>query len=164
MWNLKLIALIAIPISLAGSAWYGHSRGVQSGMSQIQTQWDAERAQQIATQAEEAMKARQTEQALQAAVSRIKQEKTREATRLANDYVAVINSLHDRPEARAGDGGVPEGATAGVGHPTGCTGSQLSRPDATVLVGIARDADQLRVALKACVAHTAEVERELNKD
>jgi hypothetical protein len=108
------------------------------------------------------MKARQTEQALRAAADRIRKEKQREAIKLAADYAAVIDSLHDREDRPSGDG-LPEGSGAGTGPAGGCTGAQLYKPDAAVLVGIARDADQLRLALKACVAHAAEVERELNR-
>jgi len=163
MWNLKLFGLATtITLTLAaGSAWYGYSSGRQSGMSQIQSQWDAERAATLAAQAEETMKARQTEQALQKAVNRIRQEKQREAIKLANDYAAVVDSLQHRPD-RPDSGGVSEGADTGTEPARGCTGAQLSRPDATVLVGEAARADQLRLALKACIAHTAEVERELN--
>jgi len=158
MWNLKLIALIATPILLAGSAWYGHSKGVQSGMSAIQSQWDAERTATLAAQAEELMKARQQEQALQAAVNRIRQEKHREAVRLANDYAAVIDSLHDRPEARAGVGGVPDSPDAGVG----CTGAGLAKRDSEFLAGYARDAARLQLALDACQAAYDSVRQALN--
>jgi hypothetical protein len=158
MWNLKLIALIATPILLAGSAWFGHSRGTQYGMSVVQSQWDAERAMTLAAQAEEMMKARQKEQALQVAINRIKQEKTREAVRLANDYAAVINSLHDRPEARAGAGGVPTGAAVG----TGCTGAGLAGPDARFLAGYAADAARLQLALQVCTSAYDQVRRQVN--
>jgi DNA-binding XRE family transcriptional regulator len=158
MWNLKLIALIATPILLVGSAWFGHSRGTQYGMSVVQSQWDAERAMTLATQTEELMKARQTEQALQKTINRIRQEKTREAIKLANDYAAVVDSLHDRPETRAGAGGVPEGAGAG----TGCTGAGLARVDATFLAGYSADAARLQLALDACKVAYDEVRRAVN--
>jgi hypothetical protein len=158
MWNLRLIALILTPILLVGFAVFGYSRGTQYGMSVVQNQWDQERALQMAQHAEEQMKARQTEQALQAAVNRIKQEKQREAIKLANDYAAVIDSLHNRAEARAGDSGVPDGAAAGVG----CTGAGLARPDATFLAGYAHDAARLQLALDACKTAYDEVRDTLN--
>jgi hypothetical protein len=160
IWNLKILAAAAtaIAISSAGIAWFAHSKGRASGMSQIQMLWDAERAVQLAAQAEAEMKARQTEQALQAAINRIKQEKTREAIKLANDYAAVVDSLHDRAETRAGDGGVPEGAVLGVG----CTGQGLARPDAEFLAGYARDAGRLQLALNVCRQAYTEIERKLN--
>jgi hypothetical protein len=163
MWNLRLIALILTPILLAGFAWFGHSRGTQYGMSVVQSQWDAERAMQMAAMAEEEMKARQREQALQKAISRIRTEKQREAIKLANDYAAVVDSLHNR-EDRPRDGGLPEGDSAGAESARGCTGAELYRDDAAFLAGQANAADQLRLALKACVAHAAAVERELNKE
>jgi hypothetical protein len=127
-------------------------------MSQIQTLWDAERALQMAAHAEEQMKARQREQALQATINRIRQEKQREAVRLAADYAAVIDSLHDRPETRAGEGGVPDSPHAGVG----CTGSQLSGPDARFLAGEAHAAARTQAALNACVTAYNEVRESIN--
>ena len=165
MWNMKLwiVAAMGAAICVAGSAMYGYNKGKQSGMSQIKSEWALESAAIAAAQAEETMKARQREQALQAAANRIKQEKTREAIKLANDYAIVVDSLHDRPE-RPGPGSVSEGADAGTGSAAGCTGAQLYKSDAAVLARLARDADQLRLALKACVAHVGEVERQLNKE
>jgi hypothetical protein len=162
IWNLKTLAVsgIAITTLVAGTAWYSFNRGSQYGMSVIQTQWDAEKLLVAQAQAEEQMKARQTEQALQATINRIRQEKTREATRLANDYAAVINSLHDRPKARADTTGVPEGAVAGVG----CTGSGLARDDAEFLAGYARDAGRLQLALDICRKQYAEVKSRLNSE
>jgi hypothetical protein len=161
LWNLKLIgaALIATPILLAGSAWFGFNKGKESGMRQVQTLWDWEKTVQTAAQAEEQMKARQREQALQATINRVRQEKQREATRLAADYAAVINSLHDRPEARSEDsGGVPEGSRAGVG----CTGQGLAKRDASFLGGYAHDAARLQLALDACQAAYNEVREQIN--
>jgi hypothetical protein len=162
MWNLKLLG-VATTITLtllAGSAWLAYSKGKAYGMQQVQTLWNSERAIQLAAQAEAEMKARQTEQALQQTINRIKQEKTREATRLANDYAAVLHSLHDRAEDRAGAGGVPEGATPGAG----CTGQGLARPDATFLAGYGADAARLQLALNACQAAYDSVRREINRE
>jgi hypothetical protein len=160
MWNLKLLVVTAtgIAISLAGTAWYSYSSGRESGMLQIQTQWDAAQMAQMAAQAEEQTKARQREQALQALANRLRQEKQREAIRLVNDYAAVINSLHDRPEARAGAGGVPEGATVGVG----CTGSGLAKLDAELLARYSLAAGQLQLAYSECREKYTEIERQLN--
>lgn len=151
MWNLKtwVLALTVIGTSLAGSAWYGHSKGRQSGMREVQTLWDSERLATTKAQTEELMKARQREQSLQDLAAKLRLEKRREADRLAREYAADLERLRDRP-ARDGDGGVPEAASAGAGPAAGCTGAQLFREDASVLVGIARDADQLRLALGQC--------------
>jgi hypothetical protein len=160
IWNLKLIgvAFIVTPILLAGSAWYGYNKGRQSGIQQVQTLWDSEKAATVAAHAEEVMKARQREQALQTLADRIRKEKQREAIKLAADYAAVVDSLHDRAETRAGDGGVPEGAAAGVG----CTGSGLAKLDAQLLAGYANAAGRLQLAYDECRAKYTEVERQLN--
>jgi hypothetical protein len=160
MWNLKLLAVYGIAIStlLAGTAWYSYNSGKQSGKAEVQAKWDAETVKTQAAQAEEMMKARQREDALMNAMTRIRQEKQREAVRLVNDYVAVVNSLHDRPETRAGTGGVPTGAEPGVG----CTGAGLAKRDAEFLAGYSRDAAKLQLALDTCIIHSTEIERALN--
>jgi hypothetical protein len=163
IWNLKLIgaALIVTPILLAGSAWLGYSKGKQSGMQEVQTLWDSEKAIQLAAQAEAEMKARQTERAVQVAVNRVKQEKQREAIKLANDYAAVVNSLHNREDRPGGDG-VPEGAGVGTGNPGRCTGAELYLSDSRFLAGEAVRADQLRLALRACKTAYDEVREQIN--
>jgi hypothetical protein len=162
MWNLRLIALILTPILLVGFAWFGFSRGTQYGMSVVQSQWDQERAMQMAVHAEEQMKARQREQALQKLVDKLRKDKANEANRIAAEYQRTIDSLRNRPEARAGDSGVPEGSDSGTGSAAGCTGAQLSGPDSRFLAGEAARADQLRIALRACQTAYDDVRREIN--
>lgn len=147
MWT-RLIAITTIVTLLAGFAMYVHSRGKQLGMMEVQASWDQAKLLQQEQMLEEQMKAKQREQALQTLVDRLRQEKAREAKRIAAEYAAAIDSLRDRPETRASAGGVPEGAAAGVG----CTGAGLSRRDAEFLVGFAADAARLQLALNACQA------------
>ncbi len=128
-------------------------------MREVQTLWDSERLAVAQAQAEERMKARQREQSLQDLAAKLRLEKRREADRLAREYVADLERLRDRPDTRAGAGGVPEGAAAGVG----CTGAGLSRGDAAFLVGLAADAARTQAALDQCRAQYAEVERQLNE-
>jgi hypothetical protein len=161
MWNLKLIgvATITIPILLAGSAWYGYSNGRASGMSQIQTLWDAERVLVQAAQAEEQMKARQTEQALQKLVDQQRQEHRREVNRIVSRYNADLERLRDRPEARSeSPSGLPESPNAGVG----CTGLGLSKPDSEFLSWVGSEAARTQAALNACVHAYEEVRRAVN--
>ena len=105
------------------------------------------------------MKAAQREAALKALIDKQRKDHQREATRLANDYAAVVVSLQDRAETRAVAGGVPEGAVAGVG----CTGQGLARPDAEFLAGYARDAGRLQLALQACQAAYDAVRQQFSK-
>lgn len=161
MWP-RLIVITVITTLLAGCVVYAYNKGRQSGMQEVQTLWDSEKLATAQAQAEEMMKARQRESALQTLAGKLRLEKRREADRLAREYAAVIDSLRDRPETRAGAGGVPEGADAGAEPVAGCTGAQLSGPDSRFLAGEAARADQLRIALATCIAHADAVERELN--
>ena len=117
-------------------------------MREVQTLWDSERAATAKAQTEELMKARQREQSLQALAERLRLEKRREADRLAREYAADLERLRDRPDTRAGAGGVPEGASPGVG----CTGEGLARGDAEFLSRYAHDAARLQLALNTCQA------------
>ena len=166
MWKLKTLAVAttAFSISLAATAWFAHSKGVQLGKSQIQSQWDAEVRAMAEAQAREVNQAREREQALQAQVDQLKRTHRNEISRIHRNHAALVDSLRDRPEARAGAGGVPEDSGVGTSDRTGSTGLQLSRPDASFLVGEAARADQLRVALVACLADRAAIERAINSD
>jgi len=161
MWNHKLLAVTAMFIltSLAGTAWYAYSSGKQSGMLHTQTRWDAERLAQQQAILETQQKARETEQALQAQVDKIKRESADEKRRIAAQYERTIDGLRNRPEARAGATGVPEGARAGVG----CTGSGLSRPDGEFLSWYAAQAARTQAALKSCIAAYNSTRREINE-
>jgi hypothetical protein len=158
MWNTKLwIALMGLALA-AGCAWFGYSKGRQSGMQEVQTLWTAEKLAMEQAKAEELMKARQQEQALQALLDKQRREHRNEVNRIVREHAGLVDSLRNRPEARAGAGGVPEGAAAGVG----CTGAGLSAGDAAFLAGLAADAARTQAALALCVADRAEIERQLN--
>jgi hypothetical protein len=156
LWK-PLLAITTILTLLAGSAWYGYGKGSQA----VQSKWDAEKLATAQILAEEQMKARQREQALQAIVDQQKRKHRAEVNRVVAEYTALVDGLRNRPEARA-SGGVPESPSAGTGFAIGCTGAQLSGPDSRFLAGEAARADQLRIALGVCLAHTAEIERQLN--
>ena len=162
MWKLKTAAAIATAfiMSVAGTAWYAWSKGKGEGRAEVQQMWDKEVAQMAQAQAEELMKARQREQALQALVDRQRRAHREEVNRIAAEYAADLERLRERPEARADSpSGLPEGAVSGVG----CTGAGLAMGDAAFLAGYAADAARLQSALNACVAHVTEVERQLNR-
>lgn len=65
------------------------------------------------------------------------------ATRIAELAAGLLN----RPD-RPASGAVPKGPA----DPVGCTGAQLYRPDAALLIGESARADRLRIALAACQA------------
>ena len=160
MWKLKTTAAIATAfiMSVAGTAWYAYSSGKQSGMSETQTRWDAEVAAMALAQAAELERAMAKTAELQAQVEQITRSHRNEVNRIRREHSALVDSLRDRPEARAGDGGVPEGSAAGVG----CTGAGLARPDAAFLAGFAADAARTQAALQACQRAYNEVMENIN--
>lgn len=91
--------------------------------------------------------ARNKEQTWAVRVGQVEQEKTNENARIAARYAAQLDGLRQRADRRPTTAsGVPE-ATAAC---AGATGAELSRSDAAVVIGIARDADVHRAALAAC--------------
>ena len=151
MVALALAGVTALAIGLGAVALY--RTGYAKGAAEVQQQWDAEKAATAAAQAEETMKARQREKALIELTERLRKEHRREVDRIVAERNRLVGELRNRPEARAGAGGVPEGAAAGVG----CTGEGLSRRDGEFLAGLAADAARTQAALQQCVAQYNQV-------
>jgi hypothetical protein len=160
IWSLKTLAVSATLTTMlvAGTAWYSYSKGEQSGMRQVEIQWQEAMRLQANAEAEELMKARQREEALATLLVKQRMEHSREVNRLVRQHAALVDSLRNRPQTRAGDSGVPEGATAGVG----CTGAGLARDDAAFLAGYASDAGRLQLALQVCQAAYDQVRESIN--
>jgi len=127
----------------------GHWQGDDAGQAKVQAQWDREKAKQMAEYAENMRLAREKEQALQQGANNLREEKDRELKKIADTNRILLGSLRNRPERPAEGSAVS--STAGVGQ-SGCTGKELYREDGAILVGIAREADELRIALKQCYA------------
>jgi hypothetical protein len=127
----------------------GHWQGDTAGQAKVQQQWDKEKAKQMAEYAENMRLAREKEQALQQGANNLREEKDRELKKIADTNRILLGSLRNRPE-RPAESSAVSGA-AGVGQ-SGCTGKELYREDGAILVGIAREADELRIALKQCYA------------
>lgn len=97
--------------------------------------------------AKDEVAAREMERMLTVKAGQIEQEKTDEIARIRSTYSADIARLQNRPARQsASTSGMPQAAT----NCKGATGADLSREDAAVALGIARDADELRSALAAC--------------
>ena len=156
MVALALAGVTALAIGLGAVALY--RTGYAKGAAEVQQQWDAEKAATAAAQAEETMKARQREKALIELTERLRKEHRREVDRIVAERNRLVGELRNRPEARAGAGGVPEGAAAGVG----CTGEGLSRRDGEFLAGLAADAARTQAALQQCVAQYNQVRELVN--
>lgn len=124
----------------------GYLQGNNAGKAKIQQAWDREKAEQLADFARRQQEARDKEIALQNKADQIRKEKDREVRDLHARNTALSNIVRDR-EARPAAGGMPENPGAGS---SSCTGKELYREDGEFLVGFARDADEIRLALKQC--------------
>lgn len=144
--------IVGFVVALGVATITGYIKGDSAGRAVVQQQWDQERAQQAAEHAKAQAAAREKEQQLQAQADQLREEKDREILDLATRNTTLTNSLRNRPSR-------PAPAPSGVSQTTvtelpatSCTGSGLSREDAEFLAGEATRADQLRIALKQCVA------------
>ena len=151
MWSIRLAIVAAAAFAICAAGWLLYAAGQKAGRQEVQQMWDQERAATAEAHAQEMMRARQQESALRDLAEKLRKEKANEARRLAREYAADIGRLRDRP-ARDSVADVSGASAAGAGPTPGCTGAQLFREDSAVLVGIARDADELRLALKQCQA------------
>lgn len=139
----RLVAAVATALALFA---YGHHRGAAS----VQAEWDKAKLAQATERADAMVEAMKVQQSLQALIDQTKKDRTNEIARIDRLHAAALDSLRSRPE-RPAAAGLP--TTAGLVAPArGCTGADLFREDAAVVVGIARDADLVRAALNECRA------------
>jgi hypothetical protein len=143
-----LIAIATAVLLTATSFGWGYIVGNGHGKDKVQASWDKQRAAMAEDAARQQTEARKREQELQARADQIRQEKAREVTALTRRHAAIVDSLRNRPEARAAVTDVPPAASDGVG----CTGQGLARPDAQFLAGFAADAARLQAAFDQCRA------------
>lgn len=143
--------IVGFVLAVSGAFTTGYWRGNNAGQLTVQQQWDQERIKQETEYAAAQAAAREKEQELQRSADSLRKEKDREIRDLNARASSLTNSLRDR-QARAAQGSSVPGA-AGTGSATAsCTGAGLSREDAQFLAGEATRADELRVALKQCIA------------
>jgi len=149
--NIAYTAL-AVIIAAGAAGAYGYLRGEESGRLQVQSKWDAERAELESIHARDQQIAREREKLMQQTADRLRQEKDLEIRNLNARSTALANSLRDRP-SRTSNSVSPMPSTTNAGStPTGCTGAGLSKEDGEFLAGEAARADQLRTLLKQCQA------------
>jgi len=137
----------------------GHWQGDEAGQAKVQQQWDKEKAKLAEEYAANVAAMREKEQVMQGNADKLREDKNRELREANARNTALLNSLQHRPN-RTENGGVP--TTAGNGK-DGCTGKELYREDGSILIGIAREADELRASLKQCYAQYETARKELNK-
>lgn len=146
---MNIVTQVAIGIVIASMASLaGYGKGYMAGSKSVQQKWDKEKAVQMAEYAAAQQAAREKEQALQANADNLRKEKDREIRDLNARSIALSNSLRDR-KSRSEASAMSETTGTGVSQ---CDGSKLSREDAEFLVGEAKSADQIRLALSQCIA------------
>jgi hypothetical protein len=145
-----LMAVLAVGIATAG----GYFKGEKDGSAAVYAEWDAERLKQQEAHNKALQEAIERQQRLQMGADKLRQEKDRETRDLVARNTALANSLRNRPERPT--------QTSTVSNPSGtgssaCTARELYREDSEVVVRIAREADEVRVALKQCYAQYDQV-------
>ena len=147
----RAITALLIAAILVFAGWAIRESGLAAGRAEIQAKWDQRRIVDAAANVQAAMQARAREQALQSTADKIRQEKTREIADLNRRHAALVDSLRHRPD-RPADYLPAAAQDAQPGPATGCGADQLYREDAAMALGIARDADLVRIALHQCHA------------
>jgi hypothetical protein len=137
----------------------GHWQGDEAGQAKVQAQWDKEKAKLAEEYAANVALMREKEQVMQGNADKLREDKNRELREANARNTALLNSLQHRPN-RTESSGVSTTASNGK---DGCTGKELYREDGAVLIGIAREADELRISLKQCYAQYETARKELNK-
>jgi hypothetical protein len=140
---LILGVVFAVGVAGAGGLYKGH----KLGKAEVQQAWDKEKAEQYAAYAKAQEEARAKEQELQATADQLRREKDEEIRSINAKSAALASQLRDRKERPTKVDTVSSSSGSGSG---GCTGKDLYRSDSEFLVGIAREADELRTALKQC--------------
>ena len=145
-WYLAVGAAVAIGAAAVG----GYHTGKETGMAEVQQAWDKEKTAQYAQYAKAMEKSVEIQQQLQMGADKLRQEKDREIRDITARNTALANSLRDRQSRPAADSSAVS-STASAGQ-SACTGKQLYREDGEFLVRVAREADELRAAIKQCYA------------
>lgn len=139
--------ILSLVLAIAGAFGGGYYKGNSAGQAEVQQEWDKEKAEQYAEYAAAQEAARTREQTLQVQADKLRKEKDSEIRNLNARATALSNSLRERQARPAEGSSVP--SVANVGQ-SGCTGKNLFREDGEFLVRIAREADELRTALRQC--------------
>jgi hypothetical protein len=142
--------ILGAVLAIGAAAVGGYHTGKESGMAEVQQAWDKEKTAQYAQYAKAMEESVEIQQQLQMGADKLRQEKDREIRDITARNTALANSLRDRQSRPATPtSSVSGSASAGQ---SACTGKQLYREDGEFLVGVAREADELRIALKQCYA------------
>ena len=140
--------ILAFIISLGVSGGVGFIYGNSHGKAKVTQQWDKEKKQIAEAVAAELERVRAKETKIQANADKQRKAKNEELRIVTARSAAIIDGLRKRPE-RGDRTEMPQSAGTGGGS---CTGANLYRDDSEFLVRLARQADEISLAYKQCVA------------
>lgn len=149
--NPKLWLEIAVVAALGFAGWYGYNWVFERGEDSVQRKWDSvekERAEAVAKATTDALNATKD---LQANAEKERGVKDAQIAALNRTNASLLVELSKRPSRPSGSG--LSGDASNGAASKGCTGAGLYKEDGEVLARLARDADQLRISLKACYAN-----------
>jgi hypothetical protein len=150
--NPRLLLALALSVAWPWSLWTASNRGETAGRASVQQKWDAATISQALATLRLVEAAHATSQALQDKAAEQRKATNDQINRINRAHALAIERLRNRPERPAASaGGVPQVAAVGA-TATGCTGARLFRSDSVFLIGLAADADRLRIGLQACQA------------
>lgn len=157
IFNWRIVAAIAVAFFLAGSHW----KAYKIGSNHVQSKWDAYTVQVQSETIYLQQQAKDKESQLQADKESLRKAKNAQIAKLDTDLADALSRLRDRPE-RPSEGDLS--ANSGDGQVAGgCTGAQLFRSDSELLTRLGRDADELRINLKACYEQYESARQALTK-
>lgn len=139
---------LAVAAAIAGACWYAYSWAYDKGAASVQAKWDEEKIAQAEATAKVATAALETTKDLQAKADKRQEQANAQIKTLNASLATAIAGLSNRP-SRPSQGDLPRDPTTGGSVPV-CTPSKLYREDASVLIGLAGEADRLRIKLVQC--------------
>lgn len=149
-----LISVAAVIAFTGAVGWKAYTAGQAEATQRLTAVCVAEKLEVQTAVNVELTKARQREKELLAVIRQTSQEYNNEIQRVTGKYDSIVDSLRNRPNARASsDKGVPDSSSVDVG----CTGKGLARADAEFLARYAADAAKLQAALNSCKAQYTSV-------
>ena len=154
LWQIKLLIVIAAFMSAMFWHKYEIKIAVNKAVAEQKAQYD-KIVQEIK------VKSSETESLLNKQVLDMEIKKNAQIKNIDRKYRSAIDSLRQRPERSTETNSTAN--SCNTESPKGATGAELYREDAEVLIGFARETEQLKEYLKACYIQYDEVRDQLEK-
>ena len=140
-WRTCLALVLAL---LAGTHWEAYKLGEQG----VQAKWTTEKLAQSNAKIEAERSARTKEQGLQASADKLRDTQNAQIRTLAIDLDLARAAIRLQHRASRPADYMPPPASAGAG----CSPGAIFAEDADVALGLAAEADELRIAYRRCEA------------